>query len=89
METFLTDKSKTCNNKLNENDKTIKDGEKITNKFHKRFEKYYQKLNLKKDNETSFQESCRIIKQNFEKKNMVKRLQTQLRIFLQQGKCFK
>ena len=35
---FFTDKSKTCNNiALNENDKTIKDGKEIANKFNKYF----------------------------------------------------
>ena len=37
MKHFFTDKSKTCNNILNEKDKIIKDGEQITNKFNKNF----------------------------------------------------
>ena len=61
---FFTNKSKTCNNIiLNENDKTIKDGKEIRNKFNKHFANNIKKLNLKKDTGTSFesQESYRVI----------------------------
>ena len=90
-ETFFTDKSKMCNNIiLNENDKTKKDGKEIANKFNKYFENIVKKLNLKKDTGTSFefQESCRMIKMNLEKKisllqSLLKtQLQMQLRIYL-------
>ena len=38
VKSFFTDKSKTCNNMiLNENDKTIKDDKEIANKFNKYF----------------------------------------------------
>ena len=63
---FFADKSKTCNNILNENDKTIKDVKKIVNKFNKYFGNI-KKLNLKKDTGTSFesQASYRMIKTKF------------------------
>ena len=63
---FFADKSKTCNNILNENDKTIKDVKEIANKFNKYFGNI-KKLNLKKDTGTSFesQESYRMIKTKF------------------------
>ena len=52
---FFTDKSKTCNNIiLNENDKTIKDGKEIASKFNK-FLANIKKLNLNKDTRTSFE----------------------------------
>ena len=49
---------------LNENDKTIKDGKEIANKFDKFFSNIIKKVNLKKDAGTLFnsQESCRMIK---------------------------
>ena len=62
---FYTDKYKTCNNIiLNENDETIKDSTEIANKLNKYFANIIKKLNLKKNTGTSFesQESCRMIK---------------------------
>ena len=61
---FFTDKSKGCNNIiLNENEKIIKDGKEIANKF-KYFANIIKKLSPKKDTGTSFEseESCRMIK---------------------------
>ena len=61
---FFTDKSKECNNIiLNENEKIIKDGKEIANKF-KYFANIIKKLSPKKDTGTSFEseESCRMIK---------------------------
>ena len=56
MKLFFTDKAKTCNNIiLNENDKTIKDGKDITNKFNKYFASIIKALNLKKDTRTTFE----------------------------------
>ena len=53
---YFTDKSKTCNNIIsNENDKAIKDGKEIANKFNKYFANIIKKLNLKKDTGTSFE----------------------------------
>ena len=72
MKPFFTNKSKTCQNIiLTENDKTIKDGKEIANKFNKYFANIIKKLNLKKDNGTSFesQENCRMIKTKFGKEN--------------------
>ena len=69
---FFTDKSKTCNKIiLNVNDKTIKDGKEIANKFNKYFVSIIKKPNLKKDTGTSFesQASCRMIKMKFGKEN--------------------
>ena len=55
MKPFFTDKSKTCNNiLLNENDKTIKDGKEIASKLNK-FLANIKKLNLNKDTRTSFE----------------------------------
>ena len=55
MKPFFTDKSKTCNNiLLNENDKTIKDGKEIASKLNK-FLANIKKLNLDKDTRTSFE----------------------------------
>ena len=94
---FFTDKSKTYNNIiLNENDKTIKDGKEIANKFNKYFANIIKKLNLKKDNGILFesQESCRMVKKKFRKENfsfkslLKTRLQTQLRIYLQARQVF-
>ena len=69
MKPFFTDESKTYNNIiLNENDKTIKDGKEIANKFNKYFANVIKKLNLKKDTGTSeSKESCRMIKIKFGK----------------------
>ena len=71
LKPFFTDKFKTCNNiTSNENDKTIKYGKDIANKFNKHFPNN-KKLNLKKDTGTTFesQESCRMIKMKFGKHN--------------------
>ena len=79
MKPFFTDKSKTCNKIiLNENDKTIKDGKEIANKFDNFFSNIIKKVNLKKDAGTLFnsQESCRMIKMK------------QLRIYLQARHVF-
>ena len=81
---------------LNENDKTIKDGKEIANKFNKYFANIIKKLNLKKNTGTSFdsQDSCRMIKMKFGKnisllKSLLKmRLQTQLRIYLHARQVF-
>ena len=56
---------------LNENDKTRKDGKEIANKFYKYFANIMKKLNLKKDTGISLesQESCKMIKMKFGKKN--------------------
>ena len=63
MKPFFTDKSKTCNNIiLNENDNTIKDGKEIANKFNKYFTNIIKKLNLKKDTGTPFKCQERMIK---------------------------
>ena len=63
MKPFFTDKSKTCNNIiLNENDNTIKDGKEIVNKFNKYFTNIIKKLNLKKDTGTPFKFQERMIK---------------------------
>ena len=63
MKPFFTDKSKTCNKIiLNENDKTIKDGKEIANKFNKYFANIIKKLNLKKDTGTPFRFQERMIK---------------------------
>ena len=72
MKSIFTDKSKTCNNIiLNENNKTIKDGKEIANKFNKYLANIIKKLNLKKDIRTLFesQESCRMIKMKFGNEN--------------------
>ena len=52
---------------LNKNDKTVKDGMEIANRFIKYFANIVKKLHLKKDTGTSFesQESCRMIKVKF------------------------
>ena len=58
---FIIDKSETYNKIiLNENDKTIKDGREIANKFNKYFANIIKILNCEKDTGTSFesQESC-------------------------------
>ena len=70
MKPFLTDKSKTRNNViLNENDKAIKkDGKEIANKFNKYFANIIKKLNMKKDTvKIIFEshESCSMIKTKF------------------------
>ena len=68
---FTDNKSKTCNNiTLNENDKAVKDGMEIANRFIKYFANIVKKLHLKKDTGTSFesQESCRMIKNKIQKK---------------------
>ena len=65
---FTDNKFKTCNNiMLNKNDKTVKDGMEIANRFIKYFANIVKKLHLKKDTGTSFesQESCRMIKVKF------------------------
>ena len=77
---FLADKSKTCNNIIsNENDKSMKDGKEIANKFNKYFANIIKKLNLKKNARTSFesQESCRMIKMKFGKENLPSELFTE------------
>ena len=69
---FFTDKYKTCNNIiLNENDETIKDSTEIANKLNKYFANIIKKLNLKENTGTSFesQESCRMIKMELGKWN--------------------
>ena len=81
---------------LNENDKAIKDGKEIANKFNKYFANIIKKLNLKENTRTSFdsQDSCRMIKMKFGKKtsllkSLLKiRLQTQLRIYLHARQVF-
>ena len=81
---------------LNENDKTIKDGKEIANKFNKYFANIIKKLNLKENTRTSFdsQDSCRMIKMKFGKKTSLlksllkMRLQTQLRIYLHARQVF-
>ena len=81
---------------LNENDKAIKDGKEIANKFNKYFANIIKKLNLKENTRTSFdsQDSCRMIKMKFGKKTSLlksllkMRLQTQLRIYLHARQVF-
>ena len=81
---------------LNENDKAIKDGKEIANKFNKYFANIIKKLNLKENTGTSFdsQDSCRMIKMKFGKKTSLlksllkMRLQTQLRIYLHARQVF-
>ena len=81
---------------LNENDKAIKDGKEIANKFNKYFANIIKKLNLKENTRTSFdsQDSCRMIKMKFGKKTSLlksllkMRLQTQLRIYLHARQLF-
>lgn len=95
MKSFFTDKSKTRNNIiLNENEKT-KDGKEIAYKFNKYFANI-KKLHLKKDTGTSFefQESCRMIKKKFGKENSLFEVFTKDAVAnaienLRQGKCFK
>ena len=72
LKPFFTDKSKTCNNIiLNENDETIIDGKEIADKFNIYFANIIKKLILKNYARTSFesQESCRMIKVKFENEN--------------------
>ena len=94
---FFKDKFKTCNNLiLNEGDKTINDVMEITDKFNKYFANVIKKLNMEEDTGISFesQESCRMIKRNFEKKisllksSLKTRLQTQLKIHPQARQVF-